>query len=97
MKNTKNKNLNDIVQKVNTMIQKNLSDSKILINDLHNLIGDYLGKYPENSESFFNLPDETIDEILRLYSGLEKEIDEKNKKENLEYLRELFDYALPLV
>ncbi len=82
MKNIKNKNIKDIVHKVNTIIRKNLSDSEILLGELRNLVESYL-QYPEDAENFFNLPD-SIDEILKLYSE-EFEKNEKTEKEKLEY------------
>jgi len=83
IRNLKNKNIKDIVHKVNTIIQKNLSDSGILLGDLRDLIENYL-QYPENAEEFFSLPDSVIDEILKLYSE-EFEKDEKTEKEKSEY------------
>lgn len=84
------KNLKYVTQKVNEILPQlrrvKISNAMILPAVLENMVSDYCGLYPENSEDFYKLSDQEIDEIIKIYANeFEKnEIDVKETNEKLD-------------
>lgn len=83
LKNLKNKNLSDIVKKVNQILPKIRRDkiyrTVILPEVLEDLVLVYCGLYPEDFEDFFKLTEEEVNQIIKIYYDEfeKKEVDKK--------------------
>lgn len=88
LKNIQNKNLEVIVKKVNEILKHKINEQINLPPVLNDIVVGY-SLYPENYEEFFDLSEQQIDELIKIYVDEFENKDMEDENEEL-FLLELY-------